>query len=428
MSALVQLAGLFRRLGLVAAIAALSGGAALAAPEVTTLFSFSGDGSGEHPWAAPILGSDGALYGTTYQGGANDVGTVYRLTQPRPDRPWRRTVLASFGGGRGSGPLSGLVRAPDGSLYGTTESGGAGECSGGCGVVYRLAPAAGDKYDFEVIYRFRRVRDGVRSASRLAIDADGVLYGTTIAGGALDMGTVFSIARVGGEWKKTTIHSFTGGGGDGQFPQSGVVFGPDGALYGTTLIGGHPTAPKGTVYRLERRPTGAWRSELIFKFKGGVDGERPVGPVAFDNDGALYGTMPEGGSPPCFGGCGTVFRIAPSGSGARWVGGVIHRFSQGDGASPRAELTVDSAGAVWGMTPTGGGGPSLGVIFRLRPPVEGRKNWRPSVVYRFTGLGADGAIPFGGLFRDAATGAFYGTTRDGGNGGGSSGAVFRLDP
>lgn len=425
MSALVRF---LRRLGLPVAIAALTAGPAIAQPAVTTLFSFSNDGSGEHPWAAPVLGSDGALYGTTYLGGANNAGTVYRLSRSRPDRPWKRTVLASLGAGRGAGPLSGVVEAPDGSLYGATESGGGGECSGGCGVVYRLAPAAGGRYDFEVIYRFRKVRDGVRSASRLAIDADGVLYGTTVAGGASDMGTVFTISRVADTWKKTTIHSFTGGGGDGQFPQSGVVFGPDGALYGTTLLGGDPTAPKGTVYRLEKRPGGGWRFELIFRLKGGVDGERPVGPVAFDKDGALYGTTPEGGAAPCFAGCGTVFRIAPSRDGSRWVGGVIHRFSQGGGAAPRAELAVDRAGAVWGMTPNGGGGPAVGVIFRLRPPVEGRTKWRPSVVYRFTGLGADGAVPFGGLFRDADSGAFYGATRDGGNGGGSSGTVFKLDP
>lgn len=422
--------GAFRRLAPLVAITMLASGPASAAPQVSTLFSFSGDGSGEHPWAAPILAPDGALYGTTYEGGPVAAGTVYRLAQPRPGRPWKRTVLHAFKGGRdGRGPLAGLVRGPDGSLYGATESGGGGECSGGCGVVYRLTPGAGARFDYEVIYRFRNVRDGVRSAGQPVLDADGVLYGTTVAGGAHDFGTVFSLALADGRWRKTTIHSFAGGESDGQYPQAGVVFGPDGALYGATLTGGAEVGSDGTVFRLAKRPGGSgWRSALIYRFPGGEGGQKPLAPVAFDADGALYGTTSEGGQGPCFAGCGTVFRLARPTSGSRWVGGVIHRFAQGDGASPRAGVAVDGAGALWGMTPTGGGGPSVGVIFRIRPPVEGRKKWRPAVVYRFTGVGADGAIPFGGLVSDAASGAFYGATRDGGNGGGSSGTVFRLDP
>lgn len=425
MGAVFRLLGVLKRLGLLVSIAAFSCGPALAAPEVTTLFSFANDAKGEHPVAAPILGPDGALYGTTYQGGPNGIGTVYRVAPAAPGQPWKRKVLYTFRtGNNGSGPIAGLLMGPDGALYGTTESGGGGECSGGCGVVYQLTPQAGGDYSFKSIHRFSSVADGVRSASQLVMDADGVIYGTTIAGGTYDGGTLFSLTRDGDSWTKKTLYRFRGG-ADGQYPQSGVVFGPDGALYGTTLLGGNAITPRGAVYRAAKRPNGNWTTSIIYAFSGGAAGERPRGAVAFDADGALYGTTSEGGSAPCFAGCGTIFRL--TGAGTAWTGEIIYRFDRTTGATPQAELAVDRSGALWGMTPSGGSA-SGGVILRLRPPAPGKTAWRPTVIHNFTGAGADGSTPYGGLIRDADTGDFFGTTRDGGNGGGSSGTVFRLAP
>ncbi|QZN99332.1 choice-of-anchor tandem repeat GloVer-containing protein [Chenggangzhangella methanolivorans] len=266
-------------------------GAASAAPELTTLFAFTDGVTGEHPWAAPILGPDGALYGVTIDGGASDDGVVYRLTPQEAGKPWKYKALHEFRGGRdGADPIAGLAMGPSGALYGVTSAGGGGECSGGCGVVYELAPKGDGSFAYDVIYRFKRVADGVRSSSRLVMDDDGALYGTTAAGGAYDRGTAFSLRKAKSGWKKKILHSFAGGKDDGRFPDAGVVFGPDGMLYGTTRVGGAVSGDRGTVYRLARSSaSGLWKAKLLHRFTGGPDGEQPTGPLAFDRDGALYG-------------------------------------------------------------------------------------------------------------------------------------------
>lgn len=413
----------FWRLTIAAALAA-SFVAAASAAEPKSLFSFKADGKGEHPWSSPVLGPDGALYGTTYLGGADGVGTVYRLTR-KPGGEWARKVLHQFSGGDGSGPIGGVTLAPSGKLYGTTESGGGGACSGGCGVVYELAPRANGTYAFKVIDSFDAVAGGVRSQSRLLMEEEGILYGTTTAGGSSDMGTVFRIARQrGGGWLRTIVHSFSGGASDGKYPFGGVVFGPDGALYGTTQAGGRQFGDRGTVYRLALGQGGASEFDVLHAFGGGADGEQPLAPVVFDEDGALYGVTASGGGGSCFGGCGTAFRVAMD-EGGIWRKATIHSFSGGaDGSAPRGGMTVDADGAVWGMTPGGGGTPASGIVYRLTRPKNGGVPWRERIVHSFANSGGAGGVPFGDLVLDDANDLFYGATRDGGAF--SNGTVFRL--
>jgi uncharacterized repeat protein (TIGR03803 family) len=183
------------------------------------------------------------------------------------------------------------------------------------------------------------------------LDDDGVLYGTARTGGAHDFGTVFSLKLDGGVWTKTVLHSFAGGQNDGQYPAAGVVFGPDGALYGTTQTGGADAGALGTVFRLARRATGPWRLSLLHRFEGGREGEGPLSPVVFDSDGALYGTTPYGGEGPCFLFCGTVFQLAKNEVGGKWKHKAIYRFKHGsDGSEPRGALIVDKSGALYGST------------------------------------------------------------------------------
>lgn len=403
---------------------------ASSAPEVTTLFSFKDNGAGKHPWSAVVAAPDGSLFGTTTEGGSAGAGTVFQLTPPGSgQKKWKRIVLHEFlGGNDGAGPLAGLARASDGTLYGATDAGGGGECSGGCGVVYQLAPLKDGSFKYKVIYRFKKIKAGVRSSAQLVLDKAGVLYGTTRTGGAHDMGTVFSLTPEADGWTRRNLHSFAGGVNDGQFPQAGVVFGPDGALYGTTLIGGADAGSRGTVFRLARAGGSAWTATLLHRFKGGSDGEQPLASVTFGADGALYGTTSLGGGGTCFLGCGTVFRLVQDGE--VWSEKVIHRFAHGaDGSFPRAGLVVDKGGTLWGTTTKGGAAASLGVIYKVTPPPKDKKKWTESVVHAFVGAPNDGAVPFGGLLFDKKAGVFYGTTRDGGAGGGAGfGTVFRLDP
>jgi uncharacterized repeat protein (TIGR03803 family) len=112
----------------------------VAEPTVATLFSFRDDGKGTHPWSSLITDPSGALYGTTLEGGAYGFGTVFQL-KPSTSAGWTRKVLHHFKGGQdGAAPLAGLVRRGSGALYGTTDGGGDGTCSGGCGTVYELKP------------------------------------------------------------------------------------------------------------------------------------------------------------------------------------------------------------------------------------------------------------------------------------------------
>lgn len=414
-----------RRLGLsaLAALLLFAAGPLQAAPKLKTLFAFEDDGKGKHPWSTLVFDDAGALYGTTYEGGAKNFGTVFQLLPPEKGKStWKRKVLHEFvGGSDGAGPQAGLAIAPDGALYGTTDTGGKGKCSGGCGTVFELKPGRKSGWQYSVIHHFAAVPEGVRSSAQLVIDRKGRLYGTTRTGGTEDMGTVFRLKKASSEWAYTVLHSFRGGDDDGQYPVAGVVFGPDGALYGTTQTGGSDVGAKGVVYRLSQGG-GSWNTQILHRFGGGTDGEGPIEPVAFDDDGALYGTTPYGGQGACFLFCGTVFRIGDAAGAAQYD--VIYRFAHGtDGSFPRAGVTVGPAGIVYGTTSKGGDPASLGTVFQLK-----RKggSWKEKVLFRFTG--PDGAVPFAGVILDTK-GHLFGTTRDGGQPDGEGyGSVYQLTP
>ena len=158
--------------------------------------------------------------------------------------------------------------------------------------------------------------DGEYPLAPLVFDASGNLYGTTSIGGASSSGTVFKLVPpVGsGNWTESVLYSF-GGGSDGSQPNNGAVFGANGALYGTSYNGG--TQNYGTVFEVAPPSSGngPWTHSVLYLFQGGYDGQNP-GAAVFGPDGALYGTA--GGGPPsgrCTRvGCGIVFRLAPPAS------------------------------------------------------------------------------------------------------------------
>src|SRR5882724_9168933 len=201
---------------------------------VTNLLSL-GMSNGANPHAALIQGTNGLLYGTTEQGGTNDGatnGTVFQITTNG-----QLTTLISFNNTNGSDPMAALVQGPDGTLYGTTSSGGT---NGGYGTVFQIATNG----QLATLVSFNNT-NGATPLGALVRTADGTLFGTTSAGGANGLGTVF---QIGANGSFTTLAAFNGT--NGANPYSGLILAGDGNFYGTTFNGG--TNGVGNVFRMTR--------------------------------------------------------------------------------------------------------------------------------------------------------------------------------
>ena len=205
--------------------------------------------------------------------------------------------------------------------------------------------------------------------------------------------------------------------GVGSQPNAGVTLDRNGNLYGTNFSYG---VGYGTVYKLTNR-NGVWVPTVLYQFQGGMDGANPAARVVFGSDGALYGTTSAGGNNGCDNhGCGTVFRLSPPATACKtsicfWTHTVLYRFTDGtDGAIPQyGDLIFDSAGSIYG-TAQGYSLPNLGSVFKL---TSSGGNWTETTLYTFTG-GTDGQYPDGGVIFDTA-GHLYGTTDTG---------VFEVSP
>jgi uncharacterized repeat protein (TIGR03803 family) len=394
----------------------------------TVLYRFLGASNSVHPLAGLIADETGALYGTTYQGGASNNGMVFKLTpfETPSGRRYAESVLYSFlGGSDGAFPYAGVIADKTGALYGTTTG-----VTSSCGTVFKLMPsstASGRRYTESVLYRFQCGSDGSSPYAGLIAGDDGALYGTTIAGGAgpgcyTGCGTVFKLTPFktasGIGYIESVIYNFNlSGGRDGAAPYAGLMADGKGALYGTTLMGG--TSGNGTVFKLTRSG-GGYIETVIHDFQGSpVDGASPFAGLIVDKTGALYGTTASGGIGGC--GpflCGTVFKLTPSGSG--YTESIVHSFLGGDGRYPYAGLIVDKIDALYGTTRQGGSTDN-GTVYKLTPSGSG---YTESVLYSFLG-GSNGADLLGGLVFDE-NGALYGTTGYGGVS--NNGTVFKLTP
>lgn len=369
------------------------------------------DGAG--PWAGLIADKTGALYGTTFLGGENPTGTVFKLTPSKTayGSGYTETVLHIFQyGSDGSNPQAGLLADKTGALYGTTPSGGKVTNSG---TVFKLTPsetASGGRYTERVLHNFGIGNDGSLPLAGLVTDKTGALYGTTaLGGGHSAWGTVFKLTpsetASGIRYTERVLHVFHGY--DGASPTSGLIADEAGALYGTTAFGG--ISNNGTVFKLtplEKRYT----ESVLYNFGIGNDGAYPSSGLLADKTGAFYGTTSSGGVTNN----GIVFRLAPSEtvSGKRYIERVLHSFHgrPSDGAHPRGNLIADETGALYGTTVNGGSASDNGTVFKLTPS-KGR--YTESILHRFQGAPNDGAQPMAGLIADE-TGALYGTTFQGG--------------
>jgi uncharacterized repeat protein (TIGR03803 family) len=351
------------------------------------LYSFKGGSEdGEYPEAG-LINVKGTLYGTTYEGGANGDGTVFKITTSGAE-----TVLYSFKGGAGDGedPLAGLLNVK-GTLYGATFEGGAN----GDGTVFRITTSGAET----VLYSFKGGSgDGEDPVAGL-LNVKGTLYGTTFLGGANGDGTVFKITTSGTE---TVLHNFPTGSRDGYFPYAGLLD-IKGTLYSTTYTGGENYF--GTVFSI----TTSGAETVLYSFKGAPgDGLFPYAGL-LNAKGTLYGATYEGGANYD----GTVFSITTSGAET-----VLYSFKggSGDGEDPEAGL-INVKGTLYGTTYEGGGAAGGGTVFAV---TTSRKE---TLLHSFTGSG-DGEYPIAGLID--VSGTLYGTTPAGGANDG--GTVFALSP
>ncbi len=365
------------------------------------LHSFDGY-DGNLPIGNVVFDAAGNLYGVTAQGGQYGYGTVFKLT-PGQDGTWTESVLFTFHPYAPNNPQAGLAIDAAGNLYGTTFFGGFG-LHVGFGTVFELSPASGGKYTEKILYQFSE--DEGRPLSQPVFDAAGNMYGTCEAG------VVWELTPNGdGTWTETVLHRFTGV-DDGGDPTAGVTLDTAGNLYGTTQSGGEYKV--GFVFKLTHTSNG-WVETILHQFKAGSDGAYPDGALVLDAQGNVYGTTFGGGS-PCGGfGCGTVFKLTPTGVG-EWPITLLYSFSgNDDGGNPEAGMIFDRAGNLYGTTSFGGNftcGSGCGTVFKLTPAGNGQ--WSESVLYDFPDA-ANGRFPDSPVVFGPA-GDLYGTTNSGGSG------------
>ena len=382
---------------------------ALAASSENILYNFAGNGTdGANPIAGLIFDSAGNLYGTTQQGGANGVGTVFQLV-PGKNNNWTENLLHTFSSNEKDGyyPYAGLIFDTLGNLYGTTYAGGADND----GTVYELTSANG-KWNEKVLHSFNGSA-GSFVAYGVIFDAAGNLYGTTYLGGSHSKGTAFQLTPNNGRWKENVLHNFNDNGRDGTEPYTSLVADAAGNFYGTTYSGGKYN--QGTVFQLTLS-NGRWKEKVLHSFdSNGVDGAYPEAGLVLDAAGNLYGTTTLGGT-----GDGTVFQLTLT--NGKWKEKILYAFGGKDGFFPNSVLTLDAAGNIYGTT-VNGGTYTYGIVFQLVPGEHGK--WTENVLHNFNKNGTDGYLPDGGLIFDAA-GNLYGTTYSGGTAG--DGVVFEITP
>ena len=339
------------------------------------------------------LGS-GEAYGTASAGGAFGFGSVFKVTTTGQVQ----TVVSFTGTGGtapGNGPTAGLALGSDGALYGTTSAGGAN----GFGVVFKIGGSG--------VYTKLRDFTGTAGATKgsvpgpLMAHSDGFLYGTTEAGGAGGVGTVFKITTTG---TLTTMAEFLGGTTGlrrGAEPVGVLAAGNATTLYGVTRSGG--AGGVGTIYRITT--AGVFTDLQDFNTTNGAN---PAGGLLFHSDGKLYGTAEYGGT----NGFGTLFSLTTTN-----VFSLKRSFADPTASQPVGEL-VASGNTLFGCC-AGGGASGLGGLFQ----------WTTLGIYThlasFSGeSGATpGSVPRSGLVL-GGDGFFHGVTSSGGPA--NLGSVFKL--
>lgn len=330
-----------------------------------TLVSFGNEEKGAaNPEAPVIVGSDGTLYGTTYKGGAKDVGAIFRVNH---DGSGFR-VMHSFGRtpADGAHPTANLLQARDGMLYGTTDHGGEWRC----GTIFRLNP---DGSDYEVLHAFYYRYENPANPT-LIEGSDGNFYGTTSTGGTNETGSVFRLSSNGNGFE--ILHHFARFLAGGHAPRAKLLEASDGFLYGTTTDGSRTAS----IFKLAKDGSGF---QVLHELELGWHGQ-PVSCSALieGSGGALYGTM--------FGDATTealLFRVDKESGNFR----KLHEFASNE--SPIGLLAGPDRW-LYGLTRFGGQ-QSGGSLFIIHESGRGFRTLRSFGRNSASGMPRDGAFPVG---------------------------------
>ena len=396
------------------------------------LHAFTGGADGAEPEGL-TLGADGRLYGAASAGGNDGIsargycyqgcGTIYELSNARSG--WHFAVLHRFTNSPdGAYPRASMTFGPDGSLYGTTGGGGGGtECTGGIscgGTIFELSSSSAAcvgacRASETVLYRFTGGSAGYGPGfdAPIVFDRGGNIYGTTENGGYMEgecagvygCGVVFELMPKDSAWTENVLYSF-GANAVGENPTAGVIFDPQGNLYGTTTAS--------NVYQLVPSASG-WTYNIILETPDTI-----TAGVIRDQGGNLFGGSSNGGSSEG----GTVFEISPQGSG--WSNGAIYTFLNTSADSyypgPAPTLLMDRSGNLYGTT-VSDGIYGFGSVFELSPSAEVPGAYSYTDLHDFSG--PDGQNPVAPLVIDS-NGNIFGTTEFGGPTG--WGIVFEITP
>ena len=380
-------------LGVIAAFMLLCWVPAEAASLTKTLYGFCVEqncADGNSPAGTLLIDAERHLFGTTARGGQNDAGTIYEIFQSAETGLHRHKVLYDFcnstGCADGANPVDGsLIMDIDGSLYGTTSTGGTTGGPDGGGVVFKLTPnASKTHWTYSVVYHFCQqasCRDGITPLGNLTYfgaetgspyDKVSPLYGTTAEGGLHNNGIVFAVLpKTDGSWHEVPLYFFCGKGGttcaDGKRPAGGLAMDSNSSLAGTTTLGGIGDA--GVAFKLNNVGKIQWSETVLHQFCSSTDcadGASPLSGLVADGSGNFYGTTVAGGNSndACgTSGCGVAFKIDTHG-----LLTTLYSFCSlencADGGVP-ARLSLDLTNNPVGMTTVGGAHKS-GTLYRLQ--------------------------------------------------------------
>jgi uncharacterized repeat protein (TIGR03803 family) len=389
------------------------------AQSFTVLYTFPRSGlTGANPDGTLAMDNAGTLYGTTYFGGSNTNGVVFKLNPSGNE-----TVLVNGGpadSSYGAFPVYGVILGKAHDIFGLFQA----SPDGGGEIVGLRAKGKG-----KILYDFGTCNNNCYVPSLpdggLLKDSSGNLYGVTYFGGVKGQGLQCEMRGCGTVYKLDTsgnfhvLYAFTGG-ADGARPNGSLIQDAAGNLYGAALQGGDLSCPQGlgvngcgTVFKLA--PDGTFT--VLYTFTGGFDGATPLGALAMDAAGNLYGAAKVGGDASCDDGCGTLFKIASNGKFTD-----LYEFNGNtDGGYPNGNLVLDPKGNLYGDAQgTNGNGSYYGAVFELSAAGKFK------VLHILNGF-SDGADPTSGLIRDSA-GNLYGSAYQGFSNSDRNGTVFKVVP